>query len=436
MSATTRSPRRELLARLLESHERSVSYGRSTPWPREVILRLDARTFPDAFAPEGRERRAALVAAAGKRGPGGLFRCAPMPRALFGGNQRAPRRGPAEIVPAYEAAQALGYEPLAVGLAAVERHAARLQAEAGVAWMRSFLETVATSARTADLSLIGMSRQRFKHEWRDLIPALTAAVALAAGVTPAWERVVSERLFRDSKMLGRVRSHIVALLVRADPRWEGVPPEEATELLEAYGVRRKPGLIRCAGAAMLRVGDAVYRLEDFTPAAHLPDSWAGAWVEALAEVKIRQVTTVENEYPFLAYVEEAGGPAALGARGEVAVYTAGFPTPALVAALSLLSERATEASFRHWGDADVGGMRIWWFLRSRLRRPIALFRTTAEWISTEATRGGRSLSGIERAALERLRAEIETAGGTDVPSACEAIAALLRYGVKIEQERY
>src|SRR5256885_1309831 len=82
------------------------------------------------------------------------------------------------------------------------------------------------------------------------------------------------------------------------------------------------------------------------------------------------------------------------------------------------------------------GMRIWWCLRSRLRRPIALFRTTAEWISTEATRGGRSLSGIERAALERLRAEIETAGGTDVPSACEAIAALLRYGVKIEQERY
>jgi len=41
--------------------------------------------------------------------------------------------------------------------------------------------------------------------------------------------------------------------------------EEAGELLEAYGVRRKPGLIRCAGAASLRVGSAIYHLEDFSP---------------------------------------------------------------------------------------------------------------------------------------------------------------------------
>src|SRR3989441_12109837 len=131
MSATTRSPRRELLAGLLESHERSVSYGRSAPWSREVILRLDARTFPDAFAPEGRERRAALVAAAGELEAAGCVRIVRHARGPLAGEPKELRIGPAEIVPAYEAAQALGYEPLAVGLAAVERHAARLQVEAG-----------------------------------------------------------------------------------------------------------------------------------------------------------------------------------------------------------------------------------------------------------------------------------------------------------------
>ena len=63
------SPRRELLTRLLEAHERSRSYGRAAPWPRDVIVKLDARAFPDAFAPNGLERRASLVAAAASSPP-------------------------------------------------------------------------------------------------------------------------------------------------------------------------------------------------------------------------------------------------------------------------------------------------------------------------------------------------------------------------------
>ena len=108
-------------------------------------------------------------------------------------------------------------------------------------------------------------------------------------------------------------------------RWQA-PATASAELLEAYGVRRKPGLIRCAGAASLHIGGKVYALEDFVPAAHLPDAWSDAWVDGLVSAGIQQVTTIENEYPFLSYVEEAGGPAGLASRGEVAVFTAGFPT--------------------------------------------------------------------------------------------------------------
>ena len=38
--------RRELLHRLLEKYERGGMYGRSAPWPREVILRIDPKEFP------------------------------------------------------------------------------------------------------------------------------------------------------------------------------------------------------------------------------------------------------------------------------------------------------------------------------------------------------------------------------------------------------
>ena len=204
-------------------------------------------------------------------------------------------------------------------------------------------------------------------------------------------------------------------------------------------MRRKPGLIRCAGRVALQLGDRAYRLEDFAPAAHLPEAWAHAWVEALASPAIARVTTIENEFPFLSYIEEAGGPAGLGARGEVAVYTAGFPAPALVESLAEIVRRDPAKHLQHWGDADAGGLRIWWLLRARLDHPIALFRTTAAWLEREARQGGTPLDDIDRAALRRLRAQLATApcaAEADVREAINLIDTLLALGVKVEQERF
>jgi len=200
-------------------------------------------------------------------------------------------------------------------------------------------------------------------------------------------------------------------------------------------VRRKPGLLRCAGAASLHIGDRIYALEDFTPAAHLPDSWADAWIDALIAAGIRRVTTIENEFPFLSYVEEAGGPLGLASRGEVAVYTGGFPTPRLTSSLAALAARSG-ARFQHWGDADVGGLRIWWFLRSRLARPLRLVRTTAAWLASESSSGGRPLTSVERQALVRTRGELARVAGADIEDALALLDALLDCGVKVEQERY
>jgi hypothetical protein len=120
----------------------------------------------------------------------------------------------------------------------------------------------------------------------------------------------------------------------------------------------------------------------------------------------------------------------------VAVYTAGFPTPALVASLAELSGRIGDAEFRHWGDADVGGLRIWWFLRCRLERPVSLFRTTAQWVESEVPRGGRPLSTAEIEALQRLKSQLNAVTGEDIRSAKELIEKLLEIQIRIEQERY
>jgi hypothetical protein len=426
----------ELLTRLLDAYERSYSYGCPGPWRRDILLKLDSATFPDAFAPNGRERHTELMGAALGLEQEGSVRISRHARGPLSGEPKELRLGPVELSRAYTSAATLGYEPLSVGLARLERHARNLASEAGSQTTQSFLESLASTLPAGDLASIGMGRSRFKQEWHVLIPALTASVALLEGMAPAWERVISERLFRDSKLLGRVRHHVINLLLRMYPRWDGIPLEDASDLLEAYGVRRKPGLIRCAGSGAIRVAGREYRLDDFTPVAHLPDSWSGAWVDALANSGVRLVTTIENEFPFLSYVEEAGGPHSVGARGEVAVYTAGFPTPALVASLAELSGRIGDAEFRHWGDADVGGLRIWWFLRCRLERPVSLFRTTAQWVESEVPRGGRPLSTAEIEALQRLKSQLNAVTGEDIRSAKELIEKLLEIQIRIEQERY
>src|SRR5260221_191189 len=415
MTIVTASLRLELLSRMLDAHERSGSFGRPAPWPRDGILKFDATTFAEAFAPEGRTARGMLMTTAAQLDADGCIRLVRPPRGPLRNELKEMRLGPFDLPRAYEAARRLGYEPLSDGLGELARHAEHLASQPQPEWMATFLTGLAASLQRGDAVILGMKRSRLKQERRAVVPALTAAVALSREPAPAWERVISERVFGDSKQLARVRSAVIAVLVEADPRWAGVPPDEALDLLEAYGVRRKPGLIRCAGAAALQVGAKVYALEDFAPAAHLPDAWADAWVAALVSAGVQRVTTIENEYPFLSYIEEMGGPAGLASRSEVAVYTAGFPTPKLVSTLAHLARRSS-AAFQHWGDADVGGLRIWWLLRSRLACPLGLLRTPASWVAAESSSGGRALSGAERQSLVRLRKELMGTAGTDIQS--------------------
>src|SRR5439155_22688483 len=111
-----------------------------------VSLKLDAESFPEAFAPDGRERRAALLAAALELEAEGRARVVRNVRGPLAGEPKEIRLGPPEVELAYHAARELGYEPLAVGLAKLERHASRLAAATGPSWMREFLEGLATGA--------------------------------------------------------------------------------------------------------------------------------------------------------------------------------------------------------------------------------------------------------------------------------------------------
>jgi hypothetical protein len=494
--------REDLLTRLLGQYESSVSFGRPAPWPREMIVKFTDKAFPLAFSPDGADAREAVIAAARSLAAEGALRVVPI-KGRTAADPAEFRLGAAEVDAAYAAAQAYGFRPLRDALQALSDTARALH-DAPVRpgtpeppeWLALELAFLAAGGVERALTSFGIAdRTRVKHEGREWCDAVRAAAALAPGVD-AWERHLSERLFGDTKRLAALRARVVTILRAWDPRWRGVEMDgaEATgeggaalapggsDLLEHYGLRRRPPMLVCAGglafgrptpaATADDVAAAVerpYALADFAPVATLPEGLALALAAAAAgDRTLRTITTIENEYAFLAYVEQEGGPAALGARGELAIYTGGFPAPLVMRVLGNIADGRREwprapVAFQHWGDADVGGIRIWWMLRTRLAHPVRLLRTTAAWVEASATTHiARPLTPTERRALAGLRDDVaerheefkvqwlmqqmshrhrtaDRAGMYDPQDHEEVLAlidALLAHGVRLEQERY
>lgn len=430
ISSAVLRERKFILESLLNQYERSQSYGQSGPWRRDFILRVGEKSLPDHFGSSGLIRRNALVQAAERLAQEGATRL--RYERSFGENfLREIRLGSAELDIAYgKATEEFDFVPLALALQALTERAQKLSAQ--VPWMQDFLKKVIHGASIADLSILGMQRERFKKNLREALDALAAATALSEGVD-MWERMLSERLFHDSKRLTAIRTTVANFLTRADPRWDEFSEDD---VLPAYGLRRRPGVLICAGGAKIQRNGRTYDLLDFVPVAHLPSAWAMELADGVATGQVNTVTTIENEYPFLAYVESCGGPQGLVSCGEFVIYTGGFPAPPLTQFLVAISQRCPKIQFRHYGDADLGGLRIWWFLRSRLGRPLSLFRTTADWLRTEVATGGTLLSDGETRAIEQLRRHLSAEKfAPDIQDACALLDALVELRMKVEQER-
>lgn len=435
----------ELLGRMLDLYEAGARFER--PDAHDVLLRLDERDFPEAFTPEGHDVRLELEAAVEALHAAGALRVVRR-RARGAGEQVELRLGPAELRGAYEIACAHGYLALREALDRLSAHVRALgAARAGAPapeWWIGFLDSLVVGAARADLSGLRIDdRRRLKREWAEIRDALTGADTLARTVD-TWERHLSESLFSDSKRLGRIRPRVAQLLRSADPRWFDVPVGAETDSMNVvvqYGIRRRPPVITVAGASPIPLPSGrVYELADFVPTAVLPAAWAPAVAAGAGAGQVQVVTTIENEYPFLAYIEESGGPSGLGARSEMVVYVGGFPSVATMKLLTQLVVKRPSVVLRHWGDADAGGLTIWWHLRSQLGRPVELYRTTAAWVDEVAARDGQRLSVNERLALQAHVARLlgvvaSEPDASDLAAALALAETLLRLDIKLEQER-
>ena len=181
---------------------------------------------------------------------------------------------------------------------------------------------------------------------------LKALHFIASNEDEIMERVMSLKLYGDSKHFEKkVRPSVLSILrrIRTGDRDE--------ELLSAYSVVRYPEEFIFSGNLSVEFDDE--RITDFSA---LNGSVAITSTDVERAVgctssNIRRIITVENKanYIHLVFNKE---------DDELVIFLGGFFSPAKGRFLSLIHKSFPEAEYRHTGDIDIGGFRIFTQLKA------------------------------------------------------------------------
>lgn len=280
-----------------------------------------------------------------------------------------------------------------------------------IAFVHSMLEQLAAHRSLAPLNPDDPTGNR------DLLLALDALARLSS---PTLERTLSVRLFNDSKRLEALQPQILAVLRGFSP-YANLAGTDEWELLRAHHLHRPQVMTTLAGPLVLRQAankaEALLDLTAWGSGLGLPDELLRS-VE-IAACPARALLTIEN---FTSYHELLlHRPPDL-----LAIYSSGFPHPALLKFLLKLRAACAALPLYHWGDIDLGGLRILLHLRQHLEtiHPLAMHPRAL----AEAQAYTRPLSESERSQLRLL---VQEPLLTDCG---ELIEAMLKHNQKLEQE--
>lgn len=178
----------------------------------------------------------------------------------------------------------------------------------------------------------------------DALTVLDYCGSLAADAGDCAVRRVSSALFRDTK---RIERDLLGLLDVLTAESLDAASREDVEVLGNLGLVRFPHALLLAGRGMatLRSDEQVSIVRPYTGIA--PESLTR--FEGAADY----VLTVEN---LTTFHEIARG--AAGALTGLVLYTGGMPSRAMRKAYAIILAGLPRAGVFHWGDTDLGGLRI------------------------------------------------------------------------------
>ncbi|RXZ77532.1 DUF2399 domain-containing protein [Paenibacillaceae bacterium] len=192
----------------------------------------------------------------------------------------------------------------------------------------------------------------------DLVHTLNELPLLGDRAVPI--RIFSQQLFRDTKHLERqTLKRLIALAKQAS----GEQRETEEEWLDWLGLTRNPQSVFLCGSLVFRTRDGKQVDTSAFPGGL---GLSGETIDVITHVFVsaRHILSIENWTSYHHYLEQPSVRA-----GEVLViYTGGYPNRVLQSFLRKLSQVVSEASnppeLLHWGDIDLGGIRIFKWIQS------------------------------------------------------------------------
>jgi len=236
----------------------------------------------------------------------------------------------------------LGVSRASVQAAAIEQELGPLLTDAP-GWLRD-----AYAEALVQWRLGGSPFRAPAAETASAVRLFRVARAVAAGEHEGLDlRRFSVQLLRDSKAVESTLGRLGGLL-RRNPDWS--PWETDAELFQALGLEKFPPPLFIKGPLALDYGGVQWDLTPLRPYVALsPD----AVTDIRPTAPVPYLLTIENLASFQRHVREIQDPG-------VVIYTAGFPAPALVRVLGQLDRcLPADCPFSHWGDRDLGGLRIY-----------------------------------------------------------------------------
>lgn len=233
---------------------------------------------------------------------------------------------------------------------------------------------------------------------------------------PVHERVFSTEVYGDSKEFQRsVKGSLKVLLKRYLD--DGVESDEG-EVLLGMGLYTNPEIFHFSGGITMELPNGTADFTMFTQGAALPAVYTPS-ITSISGVSITRVLFIENRATYEESLKTMK-------PNELIVYHGGFANRRKHEFFKKIAEELPHASFFHWSDFDLGGIRIYTRMKNIIPE-IHPYRMSSTELRPYREKGA-PLQGAYRRKIKDAMDK-----GQD-PEITEMYRDLLDFGVRLEQE--
>lgn len=234
------------------------------------------------------------------------------------------------------------------------------------------------------------------------------------------KRLFSQEVFRDSKQFEqKVEKRLVSLLKTCLE----TEFETDQEYLDSIGIVQHPRHVFVSGTFQFQAGDTTINTKG------LPGG-IGLSMQTVAEMQIsgvqtKRIITIENLTSYHQWIQSRA------ALQELVVYTGGFPHGVLKSFLAnlaaFLNSHHMQISVYHWGDIDLGGIRIFEFLKQNYFKELRPLWMDEQILMKYKEKG----TPLKDSYLPKVKAMLEDPRFSRWRN---VLQAMLQHRIRIEQE--